>query len=654
MQELLSKATEEFHAGRFETAKERLLELLKKDPKNIAAKEILAYILAATNEQNRALDLLKEVVADPQAPISALYEYASLKLESAPDEAIPLLERAFQIQPRSFEVLHDLATAYALVGRRKEAIEKYATAATLGKNSCELFYNLGCLHDESLNLEKANACYRESIAINPRFTPALINLGLNLNQTRNFKEGLQYLNQAYFLEPTTDFLFGHILHTEAHLGLWKDQKSQVKKLIEGVKLNKRVVHPLIFLGLVDDPELQQKVSKIYSQSRPQCTPENFQASSERNNKIRVGYFSSDFHNHPVTHLTAQLFELHNRDKFEIYGFSSGIASQDEQRLRVMNAFDEFIDISSISDEEAVKLARSKGIDIAVDLGGYTHNSRIGIFERRAAPIQISYLGYLGTLGSAHMDYILADHEVIPKECERFFNEKIIFLPECYQITDRKRVISTTPYTRAQFGLPREGFIFCNFNSSYKITPEVFASWCQIMRRVEGSVLWLFESSQDVMQNLRHEALMRGVNENRLLFSGVLPMSEYLARYKLADLFLDTFPYNAGTTASDALWAGLPVLTRSGKSFPSRMAGSLLKALEVPELVTYSTAAYEEVAVDLATDEVKLAMIQNKVRTNRDLTALFDSTKTTKNIERAYQEIHKRYLEGKLPENIDLI
>jgi len=623
MQELLPRAIGQFQAGRFEAAKKSVLELLKTEPNNIAAKEILAYILAATNEQNRALDILKEVVADPKAPISALYEYASLRLENAPDEAIPPLERAFQMQPTAFEVLHDLATAYALVGRKKEAIEKYTLAAKINNNSSELFYNLGCLHDEVLNLEKANTCYRKSLNINARFTPALINLGLNLNQTRNFAEGLQYLNQAYLLEPATDFLFGHILHTEAHLGLWRNQESNIAKLIEGVKLNKRVVHPLIFLSLVDDPELQQKVSTVYSQSRPQCAPENFHVRSEKSEKIKVGYFSSDFHNHPVTHLTAELFELHNRDKFEIYGFSSGVSTQDEQRLRVMNAFDEFIDISSISDEEAIKLARSKGIDIAVDLGGYTHNSRIGIFERRAAPIQVSYLGYLGTLGSSHMDYILADHEVIPRESEGFFNEKIIFLPDCYQMTDRKRIIATTPYTRAQFGLPEEGFVFCNFNSSYKITPEVFYSWCNIMRRVEGSVIWLFESSQEIIKNLRYEASLCGVGEERILWSGVLPMSEYLARYRLADLFLDTFPYNAGTTASDALWAGLPVLTRSGNSFPSRMAGSLLRAIGTPELITSSIAEYEEVAVELATNQEKLALIQDKVRANRDTTALFD-------------------------------
>jgi predicted O-linked N-acetylglucosamine transferase (SPINDLY family) len=388
---------------------------------------------------------------------------------------------------------------------------------------------------------------------------------------------------------------------------------------------------------------------LHSESK--CFQQKIENKSK--NKIRVGYFSSDFRNHAVSNLTAELFELHDKETFEIYAFSSGPKNSDEQKQRIEKSFHEFFDVADISDGEVVNLARDRGIDIAIDLAGYTENARIGIFERRAAPIQASYLGYLGTLGVPHMDYIFADREIIPPEYQQFYTEKTVYLPGCFQINDRKRTISNNNFARSDFGLPSEGFVFCCFNNSYKITPEIFASWCQILQRVDGSVLWLYEANKGMVENLRLEASSRGVNPDRLIFSGALPIPEYLARYRLADLFLDTFPYNAGTTASDALWAGLPVLTLSGKTFASRMAGSILKAIDLPELVTHTIAEYENLAEQLATNKPKLKAIQTKVADNRMSTPLFDSPRTTKNIEKAYQIMYERYLEGKNPKSINL-
>jgi predicted O-linked N-acetylglucosamine transferase (SPINDLY family) len=307
----------------------------------------------------------------------------------------------------------------------------------------------------------------------------------------------------------------------------------------------------------------------------------------------------------------------------------------------------------MSDDDAIKLAKSKGINIAVDLGGYTENARISVFEKRVAPIQVSYLGYIGTLGVSYMDYILADREVIPIESLQFFTEKVVYLPGCFQINDRQREISGKKFNRSDFGLPEKGFVFCCFNHGYKVTPVIFESWCRILQRIDGSVLWLYESNFSFSQNLRSEAKFFGINPNRLVFGQALPAPDYLARYKLADLFLDTFPYNAGTTASDALWAGLPILTRTGRSFSSRMATSILKAIDIPELITKTSDEYESLAIDLASDGDKLSLIREKLVANRNSSLLFNAPKTTKEIERAYLKMYKIFIEGKTPESIDL-
>lgn len=652
-QELLLSATQALRDGQLGFSEKVLLKILDADPHSIAAKELLAYVYGGQGKQLRSQELLSEVANNPNAPLSALYEYGSLLLGVSPQEAIEPLERALRIESNSFEVLHDLATAYANVGKKQEAIDLYVRAAEMNPNSPELFYNLGCLHDELFNSEKANTCYQKSLNLDPTFTKPRINLGLNLNKVGKFSEGLSLLEGALAIEPNLDFIFGNVLHAKMQLGLWKDLDQDLAGVIKGVNSGQQIIHPFHFLSLVDDPLLQRKASEIYADSRYQVASNSERLSVNTGGKLKIGYFSADFQNHPVTHLTAELFELHDKDAFEIYAFSSSVKNDDEQRVRLKKAFHEFIGITHLSDDEAVNLARSKGIDIAVDLGGYTENARIGVFERRAAPIQVSYLGYLGSLGSCHMDYILADHEVVPIENQEYFAEKIVYLPDCYQVNDRKRSISDRRFTRAECSLPESGFIFCCFNHSYKITPEVFSSWCNILQRAEESVLWLYDSNEGIAKNLREEAKIRGVEPERLIFSGTLPGPEYLARYRLADLFLDTFPYNAGTTASDALMVGLPVLTRSGKSFPSRMAGSILKAIEVPELVTHTISEYEDLAVELANNSSKLGAIRKKIMTNRISAPLFDAPKTTKNIERGYQEMYRRHLEGKAPENIDL-
>jgi predicted O-linked N-acetylglucosamine transferase (SPINDLY family) len=353
---------------------------------------------------------------------------------------------------------------------------------------------------------------------------------------------------------------------------------------------------------------------------------------------------------PIAFLLAELIELHSRKDFEIYAFSLMTQDDGEMNKRLRKSFDFFHDVSDKTDEEVAKLSRKLGIDIAVDLGGYTKHSRTGIFAYRAAPIQLSYLGYLGTMGTNFMDYLIADHILIPQSSQRHYSEKIIYLPS-YQVNDSRRKIADKKFTKKELGLPETGFIFCCFNNSYKIMPATFDSWMRILKSVDGSVLFLYADNEITRENLKKEAAAKGVSYDRLVFGTRLERAEYLARYQVADLFLDTAPYNAGTTASDALWAGLPIITLTGESFPSRMADSILNAISLPELVTTSSIEYEALAVELAQNPEKLKVIRDKLEIKRLTAPLFDATMFAGNIELAYQKIHQRYLADLMPEHI---
>jgi len=341
-------------------------------------------------------------------------------------------------------------------------------------------------------------------------------------------------------------------------------------------------------------------------------------------------------------LIAELFELHDKSQFELIGISFGPMTNDEMRQRLEHSFDQFIEAGNKSDIEIAQLSRDLNIDIAVDLKGFTQDLRTGIFAHRAAPIQVSYLGYPGTMGAEYIDYIVADKALIPQAAQQAYSEKIVYLPHSYQVNDRKRAISDKVFTRAELGLPDQGFVFCSFNNNFKILPVTFAAWMRILQAVEGSVLWLFQDNPWAVENLKQEAIKHGIDPSRLVFAERMPSSEHLARHRMADLFLDTFPYNAHTTASDALWAGLPVLTLMGQSFASRVAASLLNAIGLPELMTSTPQAYEALATDLASNPEKLTSIKAKLNSNRLTSPLFDTPQFTKDLEQAYVKIYQDY------------
>ena len=443
-----------------------------------------------------------------------------------------------------------------------------------------------------------------------------------------------------------------LLHTKMLMCNWQNFKVNVKSLSLQINENKKSSLCLPVLALTDSPLIQRKSSEIWVNDKyPYSSLFGPIFKSRHRDKIKIGYYSPDFREHPVAYVLAELLELHDKNQFELFGFYFGPPDSSKIHKRVSSAFNQFIDVGFKSDKDITLMSREIGIDIAVDLTGFTGLSRTDIFSYRAAPIQVNYLGYSGTIGAEYIDYIIADPIIIPTESQKYYSEKVAYLPNSYLVYDTQRSMPDRLFTKDELGLPKDSFVFCCFNNNYKITPNTFDGWVRILKAVKGSVLWLLEDNPIAVSNLRKEAQFRGLDPNRLVFAKRMDPSEYLARNYVADLFIDTFPYNAHTTAADALWFGLPILTCMGESFASRVAASLLNAIELPELITTTQEQYEARAIELATNPEKLKAIKYKLERNRLTTALFDTTRFTKHIQAAYKQMYERYQADLPPNNI---
>jgi len=433
---------------------------------------------------------------------------------------------------------------------------------------------------------------------------------------------------------------------------WQDLSKDFEQLREAIHAGERASSPFPLVGTPLSAALQRKCSEIYVREK---FPENpllpkFNTRYEHE-RIRLGYFSADFCNHATAYLMAEFFEQHDKSQFELIAFSIGPIQKDAMRIRLEKAFDRFIEVGTLSDKDISLLARGLEIDIAIDLKGFTQGSRTGIFAMRAAPIQISYMGYPGTMGAEYIDYLVADATVVPQDQRKHYAENIVHLPDTYWVTDSTIPLPEQSFSRVEFGLPADGFVFCCFNNNYKINPAIFDIWMRLLDRVDGSVLWLLEDNASAAKNLKVEAQARGVSPSRLVFAERLEVSEHLARHHLADLFLDTIPYNAHTTATDALWAGLPVLTSTGETFAGRVAASVLNAIGLPELITHDLAAYESLALELATKPKKINSLKEKLAANRLTHPLFNTARFTKHFESAYRAMLDRHLAGLKPAHI---
>ena len=589
-----------------------------------------------------AAHLRASLAVRPENPIVNNNYGAVLLAQKRFGEALAAFDEAVARKPDYGEAHNNRGNALMGLRRFDVAVASYDRAQALAFKHPVLFYNRGNACQELGRYREAIDCYGQALAMVPQYVDALHNRGLALESLHRMAEACADYGRALAINPNVKYLTGQWLQAKLMLCDWSGYDEACRRILNGVANGLPVCEPFVLLALPSSLAQQRRCAEIFVRDKfppaaepvpaPKCRP---------GGRIRVGYFSADFHSHPIAYLTAALFECHDRAKFEIVGFSLGPRRDDVWRRRLEAAFDDFVDVSASSDQEVVDLVRARQIDIAVDLMGHTRGARTGIFAQRCAPIQVSYLGYIGTMGAEYIDYLLADAVVVPAQQHRHYAEKIVSLPHCYQANEARKVVADKTLGRAEVGLKDDSFVFCCFNNSYKISPDVFDIWMRLLRQVDGSVLWLLGADDMAVANLRAEARRRGVAADRLVFAGRVDLPEYLARYRLADLFLDTFHYNAGTTASDALWMGLPVLTRIGDTFASRMAASVLRAIGLPELITDSAAAYEAIALALARNPTRLAELRQRLWSNRDSQPLYDTERFTRDLEAAYEQVVER-------------
>ena len=567
--------------------------------------------------------------------------------------AIESYNKAIALNPDSAETYSNRGVAQHCLHQNQLAIDSFKKAIALNPKFAKVYSNMGNVLQDLKQHKDAIECYKTAIELAPNYAECYNNRGVALSALKQQQAAIEDYNKALELKPDYEYLQGTRIHARMHICDWHEHEIQTAELLAKLVENKKVVPSFPVLSLTDAISLQRRAAEIWVNNKYPAKPkfENF-PKKRKKGKIRLGYFSADFKEHAVPLLTAELFETHDRKNFEIYAFSFSQEAKDEMRHRLEKSFDRFMDVKNCSNEDIVKLSREIGIDIAIDLGGLTNDSRPDIFAMRAAPIQVNYIGYPGTMGASYIDYIIADAQVVPEKTRQHYTEKVVYLP-CFQVNDSQRRVSEKQYARQEFGLPENGFVFCCFSSNYKINPKLFDSWIKILKQVNDSVLFLYSDSQEVSINLQQQAKQRGLDPGRLVFGKRMPLAEHLARYRCADLFLDTHPFNGGATVSDALWAGLPVLTFTGEAFASRMASSLLKAIDLPELITSDQDHYESLAIEMATKPEKLQFIKEKLLRNRRTTPLFDTNFFTKHIEAAYVQMLQRYEAGLPPDHIDV-
>ena len=682
----LRKAHALHQAGRLDEARALCLQALSLQPRQTQALTLLGIIAAQTGDAERAVALFGEVLLlDPRNLAAHNNQGNALRALGRPAEAVVSYDKAIELQPQHAPTYNSRGNALFDLQRYEDALASYDRAIALKANYAAAYFGRGrslvelmryevaiASLDEAIALgfrhagawyvrgnaayslerfEAAVASYDRAIALEPNDASAHHNRGNALFMLEQYEAAIASYDKAIALDPGIRSSHGERLHARMQVADWRDFAPEVARLTARIERDEATSNPFAVLALSGSPVLQRQAAQNWVRGKypPDATlgelPE-----PRPHDRIRVGYFSADFRAHATVSLTAELFETHDRSQLELTGFSFGADSQDEMRQRVAQAFDRFLDVRAKSDHDIAKLARSLEIDIAVDLGGFTRGSRPKIFALRAAPLQVSYLGYLGTMAAGYMDYLIADDTIVPEAQRRYFSEKIVYLPS-YQVNDSRRRIAPKRFSREELGLPAVGFVFCCFNSSYKITPDTFDGWMRILAKVPGSVLHMLGGNATLESNLRREARARGVAADRIVFGARLPPPEYLARYRTADLFLDTLPYNAGTTASDALWAGLPVLTCMGEAFASRVGASLLQAVGVPELITSTPQQYEELAVALASDPTLLEGVKSKLAGNLRTTLLFDIAASARHLETAYARMYGRYRSGLPAEDI---
>lgn len=680
----------EAQRGGYEAADCLIGQALAIEPRSAEACLNHGNVLSALGRHEEALASVERALAERPDYAQALNTRGAILLDlGRPEPALASLERAESLRPGYVEAINNRGNALRALGRHEEALADYDRAIASRPDYAEALSNRGTLLLELRQPRQALECYERALAASPGHPDALLGRGTALRDLGRYREALESYDRALQaapdlaearcnrgtalqelgrfdeaaeefrrlldLQPGYDYGIGHLLHARQHCCDWANYADLVAQVTGLVREGRRAALPFEFLAASSQPADQLACARIHAASKYSSVPAPARPARARDRrKIRIAYLSADFHAHATSFLMAGLFEAHDKTQFEITAVSFGPPIEDEMRARLGAAFDRFIDVRDKSDAAIATLLRDLDTDIAVDLKGYTAHGRAGIFSLRPAPIQVSYLGYPGTLGMDCIDYILVDKVVVPEEHRSFYTEKVVYLPDCYQVNDSRRPVPEGRRSRAEAGLPESGFVYCSFNNSYKITPGMFDIWMRLLKRDQDSLLWLLHDNAAAVRNLRSEATRRGIAPERLVFAPRVGLEEHLARHRLADLFLDTLPYNAHTTASDALWAGLPVLTCAGTTFAGRVGASLLQAAGLPELITHDLQDYEALAAELARDRRRLKDLSLKLERHRATCALFDTQRTRRHIEAAYLGMWERAQRGEAPEGFSVV
>ena len=641
--------TAQARLGRHEAARASLAQAAALRPDDGDTRHDLGAAQLAAGELEAALASLERAVAlkpgDADVPCNL---GQALRRLGRLDAAIAQFERALALQPDHAAALNGLGAAFAESGRHDAAVAPFEKALALAPDFAESHNNLGNALRNLRRHDAAVASYERAIALKPDYAEALSNLGNALKGLKRYDEALASYEKALALAPRSGNALSQYALVRRQICDWRGIERSDAQLREAVRAQHAAIQPFALLAVSDDPAEQLACARQYWASRRIAAPAVGLRPVAAADKLRLGYLSADFHEHATARLMAELFERHDRAQFETIAFSYGPADGSALRRRLVAAFDRFVDVAGAGDGDIARRIRAEEVDILIDLKGHTEDNRLGVLAWRPAPVQAHYLGYPGTLGTDAVDYLIVDRFVAPPQEQRHFSESLVYLPDCYQVNDRQRALDARIPSRRDCGLPEHGFVFCCFNGTYKIAPEMFAVWMRLLGALPGSVLWLLADNPWAEANLRREAGARGIDPGRLVFAPRQKPPQHLARQRLADLFLDTLPVNAHTTASDALWAGLPLVTCSGRSFVARVAGSLLHAVGLDELVTRSLADYERLALALACDPARLAAIRGKLEAARLAAPLFDSERTCRALEAAYREMWEIRRRGEAP------
>jgi predicted O-linked N-acetylglucosamine transferase (SPINDLY family) len=599
----------------------------------------LGNVLAQQGNRQEALAQYDQALTQRGDFFEALFNRGNLHLESGRgQEALADYEKAVALRSDMAGLWNNRGTALRRLHRLEEALHSYERAVALAPTHVNALTNRAIALFDLRRLDEALTASEAALVVQADFAEALYIRGNILRDLGRLKEAQQDFERVLQVAPHHALALNGLAQASAALCDWVKTASLAPRLKSDVEAGRAVIQPFVLMGYSEDAALLRRCAENYVHRTAPVQPPLSDGKPYGHDRIRLAYLSADFHQHPTAQLMVELFERHDRNRFEVTAFAFGPDDGSPMRHRLAKAFDSFEDVRPLSDLDIAKLIRACEIDIAVDLNGHTHQARPGIFSHRPAPVQVNYLVYPGTTGASYVDTILADRIVLPFDQQPFFSEKIVHLPDCYQANDATRLVPPAS-SRAEAGLPESGFVFCCFNNSWKIAAPVFDIWMRLLQQVPDSVLWLLDSP--AADNLRVEARKRGVDASRLVFAPKLPPGQHLARHQLADLFLDTLPYNAHTTCSDALWAGLPVVTCYGNAFHGRVAASLLKAIDLPELVTTRPQDYEALALDMAKNPALLKATRDKLQRNRLTTPLYDSDRFRRNIEAAYEAMLAR-------------